>query len=60
MDGPKETGTSGSSLFMGIFLFNLVSFLANVSILYSQKAPKNQRFSGVFRVYEMEISARNG
>ena len=31
----------------------LTHFLANVSILYPFKTPKNQRFSGVFRGYEI-------
>ena len=29
------------------------SFLANVPIFYSLKTPENQRFSGVFKEYEM-------
>ena len=34
--------------------------LANVPILYPLKTPENQRFSGVFRGYNMGILARNG
>ena len=40
-------------------------FVVNVSILYppqkkqQQKKQENRRFSGVFRVYKMEILTRN-
>ena len=35
-------------------------FFANFPILYSLKTTENQRFSGVFREYEMETLARYG
>ena len=34
-------------------------FLANISNSYTLKTPENQRFSGVFRVYEWETLVRN-
>ena len=39
-------------------LTNRNSSLANVTILYPMKIPYNQRFSGVFREYEMGAPAR--
>ena len=35
-------------------------FLANVSILQQLKAPQNQRFFCVFRVYKIGTMATNG
>ena len=37
----------------------VVSFLANVPILYSLQMRENQRFSGVFTEYKMGTLARN-
>ena len=38
----------------------IISFLANIHILYPLKTPENRRFSGVFRGYKMVTLSRNG
>ena len=38
----------------------IIPFLTNLPILYPLKTPENQRFSVVFRGYEMRALARNG
>ena len=38
----------------------VITFLANVFILYPLKTPENQRFSSVFRGYKMGTTAKNG
>ena len=40
------------------FLVN--PFVVNISMLYPSKDPENQRFSCVYRVYEIGMSDRNG
>ena len=48
--------------FLYFLNFSFVQFnplLANIPILYPPKTPENQRFSGVFRGYEMGILASN-
>ena len=40
--------------------YQINPFLPSAAILYPLKTWENQRFSGVFRGYKMETSARNG
>ena len=53
-----EERSIGHSSLGGKDVINL--FLADAPILYSQKAPENQRFSGVFMGYKMGTLARHG
>ena len=41
------------------YVVEINPFLANIPILYSQKTPENQRFSGVFRGYKMGTLTEN-
>ena len=52
--------TFGAGIIHGTIYVLSNPFLANAPILHPLKTLKNQRFSGVFRGYNMGTTAKNG